>query len=129
MSENWSPSSPIEGLQEYLFEANLPQILNGKNQITAEFLLEYYVIDKRRFELDEIKNGMDAVSLIEYLRRDARITSIVFPRSSEKVVDVNSLKEMMVWEEVPDQFAQQKRFFEVYIDDLTHRNEGGRSWL
>ena len=128
MSENWSPSSPIEGLQEYLFEANLPQILNGKNQITAEFLLEYYVIDKRRFELDEIKNGMDAVSLIEYLRRDARITSIVFPRSSEKVVDVNSLKEMMVWEEVPDQFAQQQRFFEVYIDDLTHRNEDGRSW-
>ena len=127
MSENWSPSSPIEGLQEYLFEANLPQILNGKNQITAEFLLEYYVIDKRRFELDEIKNGMDAVSLTEYLRRDAQIASIGFPRSSEKVVDVNSLKEMMVWEVVPDQFAQQKHFFEVYIDELTHRNEGGGS--
>ena len=122
MSENWSPSSPIEGLQEYLFEANLPN-----DQMTAEFLLEYYVIDKRRFELDEIKNGMDAVSLIEYLRRDARITSIVFPRSSEKVVDVNSLKEMMVWEVVPDEFAQQKHFFEVYIDELTHRNEGGGS--
>ena len=110
MSENWSPSSPIEGLQEYLFEANLPQILNGKNQITAEFLLEYYVIDKI-FELDEIKNGMDAVSLTEYLRRDAQIASIGFPRSSEKVVDVNSLKEMMVWEDVLDQFAQQKCFF------------------
>ena len=106
MSGNRSPSSPIEGLQEYLFEANLPN-----DQMTAEFLLEYYVIDERRFELDEIKNGMDAVSLIVYLRRDARITSIVFPRSSEKVVDVNSLKEMMVWEGVLDQFAQQKRFF------------------
>ena len=88
----------------------VPQILNGENQITAEFLLEYYVVDKR-FELDEIKNGMDAVSLTEYLRRDARIASIVFPCSSEKVVDVNSLKEMMVWEGVLDQFAQQKRFF------------------
>ena len=89
---------------------SVPQILNGKNQITAEFLLEYYVIDKI-FELDEIKNGMDAVSLTEYLRRDAQIASIGFPRSSEKVVDVNSLKEMMVWEDVLDQFAQQKCFF------------------
>ena len=64
MSEDWSPKTEIDGLQDYLSEANLPpQILGKLNQIAAESLLEYYVIDKRRFELDEIKKGMDAVSL------------------------------------------------------------------
>ena len=56
MSEDWSPKTEIDGLQDYLFEANLPpQILGGQNRIAAESLLEYHVINKRRFELDEIK--------------------------------------------------------------------------
>ncbi len=86
MSENWSPGTEIEGLQDYLFQANLPpQIHNGQNKIGAESLLEYYVIDKRRFELDEIRNGLDAVTLIQYLRRDVRIASVIFPcRNSSK---------------------------------------------
>lgn len=128
MSEDWSPKTEIDGLQDYLFEANLPpQILGGQNRITAESLLEYYVIDKRRFELDEIKKGMDAVSLVQYLRRDARIASIVFPRTSEKTIDVKCMKEMVVWDEVPEKLVQQKQFFEDYIDELALRNEGNVS--
>lgn len=125
MSDDWSPKTEIEGLQDYLFEANLPpQIQSGQNRIAAESLLEYFVIDKRRFELDEIKKGMDAVSLAHYLRQDARIASIVFPRNSEKIIDIKSMKEMVVWDEVPETFVQKKKFFEDYIDELALRNEG-----
>ena len=109
MSDDWCPKNEIEGLQDYLFKANLPpQIHSSQNRIAAETLLEYYVIDKRRFELDAIKNGMDAVSLAHYLRLDARIASIVFPHTSEKIINVKSLKEMVVWDEVPETLLQQK---------------------
>ena len=106
MSDDWSPKTEIKGLQDYLFEANLPpQIQSGQNRIAAESLLEYFVIDKRRFELDEIKKGMDAVSLVHYLRQDARIASSGV-------------------HEVPETFVQKKKFFEDYIDELALRNEG-----
>lgn len=125
MSDDWSPKTEIKGLQDYLLEANLPPFIqSGQNRIAAESLLEYFVIDKRIFELDEIKNGMDAVSLVHYLRQDARIASIVFPRNSEKIIDVTSMKEMVVWDEVPETFAEKKKFFEDYIDELALRNEG-----
>ena len=125
MSENWCPNTEINGLHEYLFEANLPpHIKNGQNLLVVESLLEYYVIDKRRFELDEIRNGMDAVSLAEYLRRDARLAGIVFPRMSEKTISLPAMKEMIMWDEVPQIFSQVKQFFEDYIDELTLRAEG-----
>ncbi|CAB4016319.1 Hypothetical predicted protein, partial [Paramuricea clavata] len=96
MSDDWSPKTEIKGLQVYLFEANLPpQIQSGENRIAADSQVENFVIDKRRFELDERKKGMDAVSLVHYLRQGARIASIVFPRNSKKIIDVKSMKEMV----------------------------------
>ncbi|CAB4001592.1 Hypothetical predicted protein [Paramuricea clavata] len=93
----------IKGLQEYLFEANLPpQIQSGQNRIAADSQVEHFVIDKRRFELDGRKKGMDAVSLVHSLGQDARIASIVFPRNPEKIIDVKSMKEMVVGDEVPE---------------------------
>ena len=47
MSDDQSPKTEIKGLQDYLFEANLPpQIQSGQNRIAAESLIEYFVIDK-----------------------------------------------------------------------------------
>ena len=83
-----------ELIQPYLTEANILEInaLGGNRHVIVQELLTYNVIIKRQTELNDLKCGMDEVSLIGFLRAYPSCHSKLFPRASEMNVSFSVIK-------------------------------------
>jgi hypothetical protein len=120
------PDEIQNSLFDYRLESNLPHITAENIQIIADSLVLYNVIEKRKAELDDLAKGMESISLMSFLKKNVEVSGLLFPRTVEKVVDVESLKLRIQTEgKLNDSDEKAKMFFMQYIDELQSRNPQG----
>lgn len=117
------PDQLKNDMSEYLTEANLPPPTAQNVRLVSDALILYNVIEKRRGELDDLAKGMESIGLINYLSKHRQIGSLLFPRTAEKTVDVQTVKARIKEEGELDTSEQQaKSFLLQYIDELGRRD-------
>lgn len=69
---------------------------------------------------------MNELSLVNYLRANAEMAKVVFPREAEAAVDPNELKEKIVLENPEHPQAENlKGFLFQFISDISNEADGG----
>ena len=117
------PDQLKNDLSEYLTEANLPPPTAQNVRLVSDALILFNVIEKRRGELDDLAKGMESIGLINYLSKHRQIGSLLFPRTAEKTVDVQTVKARIREEGELDTSEQHaKSFLLQYIDELGRRD-------
>lgn len=115
-----------DALQQYLAEANILEInaVGPNRHVIIQHLLTYNVITKRQKELNELKLGMDQVSLVSFLRANPAVRSKIFPRSSQCSITSTVVKSLLVKETEAKEEEIYWNFLEQYIDELCQRKKG-----
>lgn len=114
-----------ESVQVYLAEANILELnaLGGNRHVIVQQLLTYNVIIKRQTELNELKRGMDEVSLIGFLRANPSCHPKLFPPANEMHVSFSVIKPFIENSTESDS-AMHWNFLMQYVEELCQRNRG-----
>ena len=106
-------------LTPYLLEAGLPLLTKDNAQITIQSLLLYNVFERRKHILDDIAQGLNDVSLINYLKRQPVFADAVFPRVKDQVIAPEAIENILHVEAHSENHHVVRSHFTRYIFDLT----------
>ena len=83
-----------ESIQVYLAEANILELnaLGENRHVIVQQLLTYNVIIKRQTQLNELKRGMDDVSLIGFSRANPSCNPKLFPPANKMHLSFSVIK-------------------------------------
>ena len=128
---NMSSQSPVvqainESIQPYLTEANILEFnaLGGNRHVIVQQLLTYNVINKRQTELNDLKHGMDEVSLIKFLRANPSYQQKLFPPSSQMRIPFSVIKPFIENATENDCSMLHWNFLMQYVEELCQRDKG-----
>ena len=122
---------PSHALKEFLLlyrdEAAVLQVplCGEKRHLALHQILLHNVIEKHRHELTDLAAGMDKLSLVNYLKANEEMTSAVFPRDCESVLDKEELKGRISLEDENHPKGQViLGFLHNFIDEVSRDAEG-----
>lgn len=115
-----------ESIQPYLTEANILEFnaLGGNRHVIVQQLLTYNVINKRQTELNDLKHGMDEVSLIKFLRANPFYQQKLFPPSSQMRISFSVIKPFIENATENDCSMLHWNFLMQYVEELCQRDKG-----
>ena len=115
-----------ESIQPFLTEANILEFnaLGGNRHVIVQQLLTYNVINKRQTELNDLKHGMDEVSLIKFLRANPYYQQKLFPPSSQMRIPFSVIKPFIENATENDCSMLHWNFLMQYVEELCQRDKG-----
>ena len=115
-----------ESIQPYLTEANILEFnaLGGNRNVIVQQLLTYNVINKRQTELNDLKHGMDEVSIVKFLRTNPSYQQKLFPPSSEMRISFSVIKPFIENSTENDCSMLHWNFLMQYVEELCQRDKG-----
>lgn len=122
---------PSDALKEFLLpyrdEAAVLQVPLSvdKRHLAVQQIMLHNVIEKRRRELTDLAAGMNELSLVNYLKAHEEMTTAVFPRECESVIDKDELKaRISIEDENHPQGQVIMGFLHQFIDEVSRVTEG-----
>ena len=96
---------------------------NNKNVVAFEVMV-YIVIFKRIREMEQLRQGIDSLSLCTLLRKYRSMVQIFFPTEAESVISIDVLKKILNSEPQTDDDKNTLQFFIRYLEEVSKRKEG-----
>ena len=122
---------PSDELKDFLLpyrdEAAVLQVplSREKRHLAVQQIMLDNVIEKRRRELTDLAAEMNELSLVNYLKAHEEMTTAVFPRECESVIDKDELKARI---SIEDENHPQGKviigFLHQFIDEVSREAEG-----
>ena len=87
-------------------------------------VMVYIVIFKRIREMEQLRQGIDSLSLCTLLRKYRSMVQIFFPTEAESVISIDVLKKILKSEPQTDDDKNTLQFFIRYLEEVSKRKEG-----
>lgn len=131
MSQLNKEEEPSNALKDFLLpyrdEAAVIHVplCGEKRHLALQEIMVYNVIEKRRYELIDLAAGMNELSLIDYLKKHTQLSTVLFPREAESVIDKEDLKSRFVLQDKTHPHGTRiLGYLNHFVDEMSHQPEG-----
>ena len=96
---------------------------NNKNVVAFEVMV-YIVVFKRIREMEQLRQGIDSLSLCTLLRKSQSLVQFLFPTEAESLISIDVLKKIIKSDPKTDDAKNTLELFIRYLEEVSERKEG-----